>query len=133
LFLIHRSLIKCLRIITCERFLSNKRNKSNFRQFIKNKNNQLFLVVFLCMLHCFILTLDFSSFLPTRAMTIRPPPSAVAIGQHRPVFAKSRHLDLEKLEIAKAELKRLESASIVRRSKSPWTSLLHMVPQKDGS
>jgi hypothetical protein len=27
----------------------------------------------------------------------------------------------------------LESASIVRRSKSPWTSLLHMVPQKDGS
>jgi hypothetical protein len=36
-------------------------------------------------------------------------------GSHPPVFAKSRHLDLEKLQIAKAEFKRLESAGIIRR------------------
>ncbi len=53
-------------------------------------------------------------------------------GSHPPIFAKSRHLDPEKLQIAKAEFKRLESAGIVRRSKSPWASSLHMVPKKDG-
>jgi hypothetical protein len=37
------------------------------------------------------------------------------------------------LQIAKVEFKRLESAGIVRRSKSPWASPLHMVPKKDGS
>jgi hypothetical protein len=31
-------------------------------------------------------------------------------GSHPPVFAKSRRLDPEKLQIAKAEFKRLESA-----------------------
>jgi hypothetical protein len=48
-------------------------------------------------------------------------------------FAKSRCLDPEKLEIAKAEFKRLESAGIVRYSKSPWAAPLHMMPKKDGS
>ncbi len=52
---------------------------------------------------------------------------------HLPVFAKSCRLDPEKLQIAKAEFKRLESAGIVRRSKSPRASPLHMVPKKDGS
>ncbi len=52
---------------------------------------------------------------------------------HSPVFAKSCHLDPEKLEIAKAEFKRLEFAGIIHRSKSPWASPLHMVPEKDGS
>ncbi len=52
---------------------------------------------------------------------------------HPTVFAKSRHLDLEKLQIAAAEFKRLESDGIVRRSKSPWASSLQMVPKKDGS
>ncbi len=53
-------------------------------------------------------------------------------GSHPPVIAKSRRLDPEKLQIAKAEFTRLESAGIFRRSKSPW-SPLQMVPKKDGS
>ncbi len=52
---------------------------------------------------------------------------------HPPVFAKSRRLDPEKLQIAKVEFKRLEFAGIVHRPKSPWASPLHMVPKKDGS
>jgi hypothetical protein len=54
-------------------------------------------------------------------------------GSHPPVFAKSHHLYPEKLEIAKAEFKCLESTSIVSRSKSPWASPLHMVAKNDGS
>ncbi len=53
-------------------------------------------------------------------------------GSLPPVFAKSLRLDPEKLQVAKVEFRRLESAGIVRRSKSPWASPLHMV-QKDGS
>jgi hypothetical protein len=51
-------------------------------------------------------------------------------GSRPPVFAKSRCIDPEKLQFAKAEFKRLESAGIIRKSKSPW-SPLHMVPKKD--
>jgi hypothetical protein len=50
-----------------------------------------------------------------------------------PIYEKSRRLDPEKLQIAEAEFKRIESAGIVRKSKSPWASPLHMVPKKDGS
>jgi hypothetical protein len=54
-------------------------------------------------------------------------------GSHAPVFAKSCHLDPEKLEIAKAEFKCLGSTGIVHRSKPPWSYPLHLVPKKDGS
>ncbi len=52
---------------------------------------------------------------------------------HPPVLAKSCSLDPEKFQIAKAEFKNLESAGIIRRSKLPWASPLHMVSKKDGS
>jgi hypothetical protein len=45
-----------------------------------------------------------------------------------PVSTKSRRLNPEKLQIVKAELKRLESAGII--CCSPWDSPLHMVPKK---
>jgi hypothetical protein len=48
---------------------------------------------------------------------------------HPPVFAKAHRLDSQKLEIAKAEFKKLESAGIIRHSKSPWALPLHMVPK----
>jgi hypothetical protein len=51
----------------------------------------------------------------------------------RPVFAKARRLDPEKLRVAESEFRKLEQAGIVRRSNSPWSSPLHMVPKPDGS
>ena len=48
------------------------------------------------------------------------------------MFAKSRRLDPEKLEIARLEFAEMEKAGIVRRSCSPWSSPLHMVRKKDG-
>ena len=51
----------------------------------------------------------------------------------RPVFAKARRLDPDKLRIAETEFRNLEKAGIIRRSSSPWSSPLHMVPKKDGS
>ena len=51
----------------------------------------------------------------------------------RPIFAKARRLDAEKLEIAKAEFKKLEKSGIICQSNLPWSSPLHMVPKPDGS
>ena len=49
-----------------------------------------------------------------------------------PVFAKSRRLDTEKLAIAKAEFAEMERLGIIRLSKSPWASPLHIAPKPGG-
>jgi hypothetical protein len=51
----------------------------------------------------------------------------------RPIFAKARRLDPDKLRQAEPEFRQLEAAGINRRSDSPWSSPLHMVRKKDGS
>jgi hypothetical protein len=51
----------------------------------------------------------------------------------RPLFAKSRRLDPDKLRTAEKEFRALEKAGNVRRSNSGWSSRLHMVPKADGS
>ena len=50
-----------------------------------------------------------------------------------PVFARARRLDAGKLANAREEFASMEKLGIVRRSKSPWASPLHMVPKADGS
>lgn len=47
-----------------------------------------------------------------------------------PTYAKVRQLSVEKFEIAKKEFTALLQAGIIRQSKSPWTSPLHLVPQE---
>ena len=49
-----------------------------------------------------------------------------------PVFAKPRRLDQAKLAAAKAEFAELERLGIIRRSDSPWSSPLHVVPKANG-
>jgi hypothetical protein len=47
--------------------------------------------------------------------------------------SRAHRLDPDKLRKAEAEFRELEMAGIIRRSDSPWSSLLHMVRKKDGS
>jgi len=51
----------------------------------------------------------------------------------RPVASRYRRLDPERLAAAKAEFAAMESQGIIRRSKSSWSSPLHMVEKTDGS
>ena len=51
----------------------------------------------------------------------------------RPVFAKARRLPPDKLAAAKTAFNDMSQAGIVRRSKSAWSSPLHMVPKEDGT
>jgi len=50
-----------------------------------------------------------------------------------PLACRFRRLDGVKLQAARAEFMQLEKEGIVRRSSSPWSSPLHMVPKSDGT
>jgi hypothetical protein len=51
----------------------------------------------------------------------------------RPLHAKARRLDPDKLSAAKAEFNKMEWAGIIRHSNLPWALPLHMVPKPDSS
>lgn len=53
--------------------------------------------------------------------------------QGPPVFARARRLNEGQLKVAKEEFRTMEELGIVRRSDSPWSSPLHMVPKANGS
>ena len=48
------------------------------------------------------------------------------------VHAKARRLPPDKLAIAKQEFSEMEKMGIVRKSNSPWSSSLHIVPKPQG-
>ena len=50
-----------------------------------------------------------------------------------PSASRYPHLNPEWLAAAKAEFAAMESQGVIRRSKSSWSSLLHMVEKSDGS
>ena len=49
-----------------------------------------------------------------------------------PVHCKTHRLPPDRLAIAKAEFLEMEKMGIVRKSKSPWSSALHMIPKGKG-
>ncbi|XP_076441065.1 uncharacterized protein LOC143280318 [Babylonia areolata] len=58
------------------------------------------------------------------------------LGDKRPtalmLHARARRLNPEKLAAAKAEFLKMEEMGIIRRSNSPWSSPLHVVPKSNG-
>jgi hypothetical protein len=74
----------------------------------------------------------FSEFSEVTDPSGRFPPAKHKVEHHivtsgRPVTARFRRLDPEKLVAAKAEFKQMKAAGIIRRSDSCWSSPLHMV------
>jgi hypothetical protein len=51
----------------------------------------------------------------------------------QPIYSKPRRLAPDKLAVAQSEFEFLVKSGIARRSSSPWSSPLHMVPKSDGS
>ena len=49
-----------------------------------------------------------------------------------PVHSRPRRLTAPKLALAQAEFQQLERAGIIRRSNSPWSTPLHMMPKPSG-
>jgi transposase InsO family protein len=49
-----------------------------------------------------------------------------------PLHARARRLDAEKLAVAQQEFANMEALGIIRRSKAPWASPLHVVPKPNG-
>ena len=49
-----------------------------------------------------------------------------------PVAARARRLNEAQLRIAQDEFRKMEDLGIIRRSNSPWSSPLHMVPKQNG-
>ena len=54
------------------------------------------------------------------------------ITKSAPTHSRPRRLPADKLSVAKDEFQKLEQAGIVRRSNSPWSSPLHIVPKTSG-
>jgi len=54
------------------------------------------------------------------------------VTQGRPTFSHARRLPADKFTEAKAEFLKIEEAGIIRRSNSPWSSPLHLVPKQSG-
>ena len=73
---------------------------------------------------------------PSRVQRFRPTPRHG--GEHHiltegpPLKARNRRLSPEKLAAAKKEFDEMEAMCIIRRSSSPWSSPLHIVPKPSG-